>query len=162
MSIIVRKANQSDKTTLYKMFIAVAKAGEAFMYDKSTTYKEWELFWFGKKVATYVAIDKNSVIGSYILKSNNPGAGKHVANGGYLVDNNQKGKGIGILLGEHSLKEAKQMGYTAIQFNVVVVTNIPAVKLWEKLGFKITGTNLKAFHHKTKGLVDTFVMHKEL
>ncbi|MBL4594464.1 MAG: GNAT family N-acetyltransferase [Flavobacteriales bacterium] len=162
MSIVVRKASQSDKTTLYSLFMEVIKAGEAFMHDEFTTYKEWELFWFGKGVATYVAVEEGVLVGSYILKPNNPGVGKHVANGGYMVESNQKGKGIGVLLGEHSLGEAKQLGYTAIQFNAVVAVNLPAVKLWKKLGFKIAGTNPKAFRHKTKGLVDTYSMYREL
>ncbi len=162
MSITVRKASSSDKTELYSMFMEVVKAGEAFMHNESTSYDEWELFWFGKGVTTYVATDGGTLVGSYILKPNNPGVGKHVANGGYMVADNQKGKGIGVLLGKHSLSEAKQLSYTAIQFNAVVADNTPAVKLWEKLGFKIIGTNPKAFNHQTKGLLDTYSMYREL
>ncbi len=162
MSILIREATESDKPVLHQNFMNVVKAGEAFMHDESTSYEEWELFWFGKGVTTYSAVEEGTIIGSYILKPNHPGVGSHIVNGGYMVAANQQGKGIGALLGNHSLSEAKRLGFTAIQFNAVVATNASAVKLWEKLGFKIVGTNPKAFRHKIQGLVDTYTMYREL
>jgi ribosomal protein S18 acetylase RimI-like enzyme len=49
-----------------------------------------------------------------------------------------------------------------MQFNLVVSTNEPAVALWKKLGFAIIGTVPDAFDHKTRGLVDAYVMYRSL
>jgi len=44
----------------------------------------------------------------------------------------------------------------------VVSTNINAIKLWKKFGFEIIGTTPKGFKHKGLGLVDTYIMFKDL
>ena len=60
------------------------------------------------------------------------------------------------LLCEHSQREARQAGFRAMQFNLVVSTNEGAVRLWQRLGFDIVGTLPGAFQHPTHGLVDAF------
>lgn len=65
--------------------------------------------------------------------------GSHIANGSYMVHPNHHGKGIGKILCEHSIQFSKDKEYVGIQFNAVVSTNIPAIKLWEKYGFNIIG-----------------------
>ena len=72
------------------------------------------------------------------------------------------GRGIGRALVQHSLAEAQDAGYTAMQFNYVVSTNTAAVGLYKKLGFDIVGTLPEAFRHKTLGLVDAYVMYRFL
>jgi RimJ/RimL family protein N-acetyltransferase len=49
-----------------------------------------------------------------------------------------------------------------MQFNLVVATNEPSIRLWKKLGFDVVGTLPKAFNHKDLGLVDAFVMYRML
>jgi len=44
--------------------------------------------------------------------------------------------GYGETMCKHSLKEARKLGFKAIQFNMIVSTNIPAVRLWEKMDLK--------------------------
>jgi L-amino acid N-acyltransferase YncA len=61
-------------------------------------------------------------------------------------------------MGEHSLSEARRLGFHAMQFNFVVSTNEPAVQLWQQLGFKIVGTLPSAFRHQEKRFVDAYVM----
>jgi ribosomal protein S18 acetylase RimI-like enzyme len=63
---------------------------------------------------------------------------------------------------EHSQEIARQLGYKAMQFNIVVSTNETAVNLWTKLGFDTVGRLPKAFRHRTLGYVDAFVMYKWL
>ena len=54
------------------------------------------------------------------------------------------------------------MGFRAMQFNFVVSTNEPAVRLWTKLGFAIVGTLPGAFRHARLGFVDAYVMYRAL
>jgi ribosomal protein S18 acetylase RimI-like enzyme len=63
---------------------------------------------------------------------------------------------------EHSQAEALRLGFRAMQFNMVVVTNLAAVHLWKKHGFQIVGTLPKAFRHRQLGYVDAHVMFKRL
>ena len=88
-----------------------------------------------------------------------PGSGT-VPFGGELRDITQI-KGHVVCVG-CSLEEARKAGFLAMQFNLVVSTNEPAVRLWKKMGFAIVGTLPKAFRHPTLGLVDAFIMHRFL
>ena len=89
------------------------------------------------------------------------GLGSHIANASYMVHPDAQGKGIGRQLGEHSLKMAKSLGFLAMQFNIVISTNKPAIRLWEKLGFEIIGTTPNGYR-SANGLVDTYIMYKSL
>ena len=79
-----------------------------------------------------------------------------------MVAAEYRGRGIGRMLAEHSLQVAKEQGYRAMQFNAVVSTNAAAVALWQRLGFQILGTVPQGFDDPSHGLVDLFIMHKQL
>ena len=65
-------------------------------------------------------------------------------------------------MAEFSLTEAKGLGYKAMQFNIVVITNERAIHLWQTLGFEIKGEIPKAFYHSEKGFVNSLIMWREL
>ena len=62
----------------------------------------------------------------------------------------------------HSLSEARALGFHAMQFNLVVSTNVVAVELWKKMGFSVVGTLTQAFKHRSLGYVDAYVMYQLL
>ncbi|MFR8073007.1 MAG: N-acetyltransferase family protein, partial [Anaerovoracaceae bacterium] len=70
-----------------------------------------------------------------ILHPNNVGRCGHICNTSYAVSSELRGKGIGRLLVEDSLEQAKAHGFRIMQFNAVVSTNAGARKLYESLGF---------------------------
>lgn len=102
------------------------------------------------------------VVGTYVLKPNQPALGSHVANASFMVSPVARGSGVGRSMGEHSLAEARRLGFRAMQFNFVVSTNEAAVRLWQRLGFGIVGTLPGAFRHARLGFVDAYVMFQEL
>ena len=63
---------------------------------------------------------------------------------------------------EHSQEKAIELGYKAMQFNLVAVSNKGAVALWQKLGFEVVGQLPRAFEHPRLGYVDALVMYKWL
>ena len=81
---------------------------------------------------------------------------------GTLVSSHHRGRGIGRKMGEDSLVVARELGYSAMQFNFVVSTNNAAVGLWHSLGFETVGVVPEAFRHPTLGLVDALIMHRSL
>ena len=97
-----------------------------------------------------------------MVKPNQSGRGSHVANAGYMVRGAKRGLGLGRAMGEHSIDTARELGYQAMQFNMVVATNRSAVTLWERLGFRVVGTMPGVFRHRREGLVDAHVMHLAL
>jgi ribosomal protein S18 acetylase RimI-like enzyme len=49
-----------------------------------------------------------------------------------------------------------------MQFNFVVSSNERAVRLWQSMGFEITGRLPAAFMHPSLGTVDALVMYRQL
>ena len=161
-SVTIREATAQDRDAIWKIFQATVAPGDSFVYDPNTSREEALGYWFGAGTLTYVATQDQKIVGSYILRPNRPGLGGHVANAGFMVDPGARSLGIGRLMGEHCLTEARRLGYRAMQFNFVVSTNTSAVRLWEKLGFRIVGTLPGAFRHARKGFVDAYVMFRSL
>ncbi|HEX8650797.1 MAG TPA: GNAT family N-acetyltransferase [Pyrinomonadaceae bacterium] len=161
-TITIRSARESDFDSIWEIFHEVVEAGESYVYDPQTTKEQAYSIWMAGGVKTYVACLGERVVGTYILKPNQPGLGSHVANAGYMVSSRASGQGVGRAMCEHSLSEARRAGFTAMQFNMVVSTNEAAIALWKKLGFAIVGTLPEAFRHKRLGLVDAYVMHRFL
>jgi GNAT superfamily N-acetyltransferase len=114
------------------------------------------------RAATYVALVDGDVLATAYLKANQPGLGDHVANAGWMVAPSAAGRGVGRALADVVMEEARRFGFTAMQFNAVVATNLVAIGLWESMGFTIVGTVPDAFRHASQGLVPIHIMYREL
>ncbi len=160
----IRKANeQKDYDQIWDIFSTVIATGDTYVFDPKTPKDVLLKYWFGDYMDTFVAVsDEGEILGTYFIRPNQVGLGSHIANCGYMVNPEYRGKGTGKLLCEHSIKFAKENGYLGIQFNFVVSTNTVAVKLWQRCGFKIIGTIPKGFRHATLGFVDAYIMFKDL
>jgi L-amino acid N-acyltransferase YncA len=158
----IRKVRISDRPDIWKIFHRIIQSGDTYVYPPETTFDTFKKYWFAKDQKCFVIADGTELLGSYILKSNQPGLGSHIANASYIVNPEYQGKGIGKKLCNHSIAEAKKSGYLGIQFNIVVSTNKSAIELWKKTGFEITGTTPMGFKHKQLGYVDTYIMYLKL
>ena len=158
----IRPATDLDRDAIWEIFRATVAPGDAFVYDPNTPREEAMAYWFAEGTRTYVAEENGKVVGSYILRANRPGLGNHVSNAGFMVDPGARRLGVGRAMGEHAIEEARRLGYRAMQFNFVIATNESAVRLWQRLGFRIVGTLPGAFRHARKGLVDAYVMFRSL
>jgi len=162
MELIIRKAEVADADAIWKIFHEVVAQGDTYTFDPAMSREEALAIWMAPQVYTFVATSDGEVVGTYFMRANQPGLGSHVANAGYMVKPGIYNRGIGRAMCEHSLQEAKRLGFLAMQFNIVVSTNKAAVALWQKLGFRILGTLPQAFRHREFGLVDAYVMHRYL
>ncbi len=159
----IRRADkQNDYDKVWDIFRNVISTGDTYVFDPNTPKESLEKNWFAEYMDTFVAVDGDEILGTYIIKPNQIDLGDHIANCSYMVNPKYYGRGIGNQLCEHSINFAKQKGFLGIQFNIVVSTNENAVKLWQKFGFEIIGITPKGFRHKTLGLVDTYIMFKTL
>ena len=61
-----------------------------------------------------------------------------------------------------SLHFAKNRGFRAMQFNMVLSQNNRAIQLYQKLGFSIVGTIPDAIHHDDGSFQDGYVMYRNL
>ena len=160
--INIREATEDDFDGIWPIFQEVVAAGDTYAIPVDTSRSEALEIWFKKPARTYVAEENKSIVGTYYIKTNHPGPGSHVCNCGYMVSSKHRGKGLATALCEHSQKVAIELGYRAMQFNLVAVSNTGAVRLWSRAGFDTVGRLPDAFHHPTQGYVDALVMYKQL
>lgn len=158
----IREATGADWPVVWELFRLAAHAGDVFAYDESTTEETARKLWFDPPAACFVAEEDGRVVGTYYVRPNQPGRGGHVANGGYIVAHEARGRGLARLMCEHSLETARRRGFAAMQFNYVVSTNAAAVRTWERCGFAVVGRLPGAFRHKELGLIDVLVMFRTL
>lgn len=161
-AIEIREASESDFERIWPILHEVFVAGETYPHPPETTRDEAFDYWMRTPTATYIALVDDLIAGTYYLRPNQVGLGSHVCNAGYMVARDARGKGVGTALAEHSLVEAARLGFKSMQFNLVVSTNEPSLKIWDKLGFTTVGTLPRAFDHLQLGPVDAYVMYKEL
>lgn len=78
-------------------------------------------------------------LGSFYIKPNYPGRSSHVCNGGFLVTDAARNRGVGRLMGEGYIEWAPRLGYRYSVFNLVYETNVASLRIWDALGFKRIG-----------------------
>ena len=161
--ITIRLIEDGDWDRVWPVIKPVFRSGESYPYPIDICSSDAFEVWVTAAQATYVAVDQNgAVLGTYYLKANQPGLGGHVANCGYIVGEGARGQGIASKMCVHSQAEAVKLGFRAMQYNLVVSTNVGAVQLWERHGFERIGVLRGAFHHLSAGYVDAYVMYKTL
>ena len=159
---VIRKAITEDHEQIWEIIRQVIAKGDTYVFDPSSPKEKMLDYWCGEGKHTYVATIAGKVAGTFVLKDNQPDLGKHIVNAGYMVAPDAAGLGIGKAMGEFSIEEAKLLGYKAMQFNFVIKSNERAVRLWEKLGFKIIGEIPEAFDHQQLGLTNAYIMYRKL
>lgn len=161
--IRLRPYQPEDWPALWAILEPVFRAGETYAVPRDISQQDAHRLWVELPRAVRVAVDDGGrVTGSYTLKANQPGPGDHVGNAGYLVAEDARGQGIAGAMCEHSLALARQLGFTAMQYNLVVASNETALRLWQRHGFEIIGTLPRAFRHPARGPVDAHVMYRLL
>ncbi|NAW65339.1 GNAT family N-acetyltransferase [Photobacterium halotolerans] len=160
--MLIREMDAADFEQFWPAFRRIIQAQETYAFDPEMSREQAFTLWGEMPLKTFVCVQDGTVLGSYYLKANAMGPGNHVCNCGYMVTPAARGKGVARAMCEHSQQVALELGFCAMQFNSVVSTNDVAVKLWQKLGFEIVGTLPGAYRHKNKGLVDCYVMYKQL
>lgn len=159
---IIREATDADFAQIWPIFQKIVQAQDAYAFDPDTSREQAYAIWMTRPLQTFVAEESGTIHGSYYIVANKAGPGDHVSNCGYMVSETARGRGIAAAMCKHSQDVARELGFKAMQFNMVVSTNKPAVGLWQKLGFKIVGTLPRSFRHAELGYVDAHVMYKWL
>jgi ribosomal protein S18 acetylase RimI-like enzyme len=158
----IREIEASEFALVWPIFHAVVGAGDTYAYDPEMTFEQARELWTRPPARCFAAFQDGRVVGAYCLRPNQPGLGGHVANAGYMVAPDARGRGIASAMCVHSLEAARAAGFQAMQFNFVATSNAGAVRLWQRHGFAIVGRVPAAFRHRVLGPTDVLVMHRLL
>ena len=162
MYVKVRKYNSDDIEAMVEIWNEVVKEGAAFPQEELLNVVTGKEF-FDSQTYCGVAQDGNGKIhGLYILHPNNVGRCGHICNASYAVSSHSRGLHIGEKLVKDCLEKGRENGFTILQFNAVVKTNIHARHLYERLGFIQLGTIPKGFRMKDGSYEDICPYYREL
>jgi L-amino acid N-acyltransferase YncA len=163
-SMHIRAADRTDAAAIWRIIGPTIRAGETYALDRDMGEDDALAYWMGDDRETFVAVAVEEggevVVGTYFLRPNQAGGGRHVCNCGYMTSAAATGRGVARAMCQHSLDSARERGYRGMQFNFVVSANLRAVALWQSFGFEIVGRLPKAFDHPSMGYVDALVMFR--
>jgi L-amino acid N-acyltransferase YncA len=133
-------ANDHDIEPLRRLYRVIVEEGTSYPHNQFPSDEEFQDYWIRRKItiAVYLAnrVHDEKMLGAFYLKPNWPGRAGHVANAGFIVAPEWRGKGLGRLLGVTMLRYARALGYRSVLFNLVFSENGTARQLWQKLGFQ--------------------------
>jgi len=162
-ALLIRPAREDDWPYIWAALEPIAREGESYPLDQDISEAQARAYWFAPDKSVFVAVDPAAgVVGSYGLRANSTGPAAHVANAGYIVPPDQRGRGIAQTLCRHSLDEARRRGFRAMQYNLVISTNDRAVRLWQHMGFAVIGALPGAFQRPNGDYVDALIMYRSL
>ena len=159
---MIRVARTSDAEAIWSTIGPTIRAGETYALDPDIGETEALAYWLGADKTTFLAEENGQALGTYYMRANQGGGGRHVCNCGYMTALASAGRGVARKMCEHSMDQARARGFRAMQFNFVVSTNDRAVRLWRSLDFEVVGRLPLAFDHPRHGAVDALVMFRAL
>jgi GNAT superfamily N-acetyltransferase len=155
---IIRPVTPADHGAIWAILEPVLRAGETLAVGREDALA----LWLSPDRTVRVVEGDGALLGIFYVRANQPGGGNHVANAGYVTAGHATGRGVARRMCAASFDLARDLSFSAMQYNFVVSSNSRAVALWQAMGFAIVGRVPGAFVHPALGPVDTFVMHRYL
>lgn len=152
--IFIREYTPEDLPSMIGIWNEIVEEGIAFPQEDLLDLDSGMEFF---KEQTFTAVAEGadgSIYGLYILHPNNIGRCGHICNASFAVKSQSRGLHIGEKLVLDCLAKGKEFGFTVLQFNAVVATNIHARHLYERLGFKQLGVIPQGFRLKSGEYAD--------
>jgi L-amino acid N-acyltransferase YncA len=133
---VIRPFKEGDLSALFDMYSEVVLDGGA-MPAHGASLDVFVEGWIRNR-SVFVAWQDEQIVGSYFVRSNFPAFAADIAQGGYTVCGRARRQGVGRLMVEDSMREARRLGYRSMMFNLVLERN-PSRFLYENLGFEVIG-----------------------
>lgn len=157
--VAIREFADGDWPAVFAIIDEVVREGETYAYPTPLSAEEARALWVEAPPGlTVVAELDGRIVGTAKMGPNRPGPGDHIGTASFMVARDARGEGVGRRLADWVVDWHRGEGYEGIQFNAVVASNEPAVRLWRSVGFEIVGTVPGAFRSPRHGRVGLHVM----
>lgn len=161
MTITIEQYSSGYRDAAMTVWNQVVSDAVAFPQTDLLTEDDADSF-FRSQSFTGIAVDGDTVVGLYILHPNNIGRCGHIANCSYAVARDARGRHIGEMLVNHSILMAKEKNFRLIQFNAVVASNVHAIHLYERCGFRRIGTVPEGFRMDDGSYSDIILFYRRV
>jgi len=149
---MIRTANQAMAMPSWNIFHAVVASGDTYVFDPRMPREQALAYWLRSDTHTYVADSEARWWAPISFKPNNRLLAPTSRTPASWSSPTARRLGVGRRMGEHSLAEARRLGFRAMQFNLVVSTNEGAVRRGSSLAFRLLAPYRKPFDTLDKAL----------
>ena len=160
MTLTIRPATDADAAAIWDMLRPVFRAGDTYAVDPAIEEAAALAYWTSHRA--YLAEDAGRALGTFYIRPNQGGGGGHVANAGFVTAQDSERRGVARAMLEAALKEARRLGFEAMQFNFVLANNSRAIDTWLRAGFSEIGRVPRAYRMPDGACVDALILHRFL
>jgi RimJ/RimL family protein N-acetyltransferase len=156
--MIHRFASEKDFNVVYDLYMDET-ANPFLTYDPMSRDAFKTIFTGLLKTETlYIAEKDNDIVATYRLVSKSDRQAHTYYLGSFTIKKTMQGKGLGKEILSAIIKSAKEKGKRRIELTVDL-TNMPAIALYEKMGFLIEGVVRDSYQlAATGGYYDEYLM----
>lgn len=90
--MIIRAASNDDRSAIWEIIRPTIRAGETYTLDRDLGENDALAYWIAPDRETFVAEENGTILGTYYIRSNRAGGGRHVCNCGYMEDAKASGR----------------------------------------------------------------------
>lgn len=137
----------------------ILEDGVAFPGEEFYSAADFEKMLAEQSAVTCMFYD-GKYVGYFVMHPNNIGRCSHIGNASYCIDKSARGKGGFSALVDQSIKQAAHLGFSGLQFNAVVASNLAALHTYIKNDFSIIGTVPAGFRLKDGTLSDMHILYR--
>ena len=92
--MLIRPFEEADADAVWAIVEPIIRGGAEYALDRDMSRDAAMAYWCGADRETFVAEVEGAVLGTYYLRANQAGGGRHVSNCGYAVSAAARGRGI--------------------------------------------------------------------
>ena len=92
--IQIRTAQSSDARAIAEIIVPIFREGATYTINPDISEAEALAYWLAADKETFVAEADGVVLGTYFMRRNQAGGGRHVCNCGYMTRTGATGRGI--------------------------------------------------------------------
>ncbi len=74
----IRPAQMDDASSIWRIIGPIIRAGETYALDRDMTEADTLAYWLGDDRETFVAEEDSEIVGTYYIRANQAGGGKHI------------------------------------------------------------------------------------
>ena len=92
--MLIRPARPEDRAAIWSILEPVIRAGETYTLDRDMSEDDALAYWLGPEKETFVAEEVGKILGTYFMRANQAGGGRHICNCGYVTSADATGRGV--------------------------------------------------------------------
>lgn len=91
--MLIRRASAADPKAIAQIIMPVIREGTTYAIDPDLIEAKALAYWLSNDKENFVAVDEDgSVLGTYYIRPNQAGGGRHVCNCGYVTSPTARGR----------------------------------------------------------------------